>query len=154
MNNQKGFTLIELMIVIAIVGILAALALPAYQNYIAKSQVTEAFNLAEGQKPAVVAAKAENGKCPSNGEAGIATATLIKGDFVEMVTVGQSSDGLCSISAKLKSGDSNINENIAGGTVTLVGTITDGSVDWDCTSSLDQKFVPNACKGSVTNTPT
>lgn len=151
MNTQKGFTLIELMIVVAIVGILAALALPAYQNYIAKSQVTEAFNLTEGQKPAVVAAKAENGRCPSNGEAGIAAATLIKGDYVDMVTVGQSSEGLCSISATLKSGENtNINENIAGGTITLVGDITDGSVDWTCSSSLDQKFVPNACKGKAT----
>lgn len=150
MNNQKGFTLIELMIVIAIIGILAAIALPAYQNYIAKSQVTEAFSLAEGQKPAVVAAKAEKGKCPSNGEAGIAMATAIKGDYVQSVTVGVGENpSICSIQALLKDSESSdINENISKGTVTLVGDMsTEGSVEWNCTSSLDQKFVPNSCVG-------
>lgn len=53
MNAQKGFTLIELMIVVAIIGILAAIAIPQYQNYIARSQVTEAFTLMNGAKTAI-----------------------------------------------------------------------------------------------------
>ncbi|HGS8464446.1 TPA: pilin, partial [Neisseria gonorrhoeae] len=85
---QKGFTLIELMIVIAIVGILAAVALPAYQDYTARAQVSEAILLAEGQKSAVT------GYCPNHGEwpkdntsAGVASASDIKGKYVKSVTV-------------------------------------------------------------------
>ncbi|EPI7112377.1 pilin [Neisseria gonorrhoeae] len=63
---QKGFTLIELMIVIAIVGILAAVALPAYQDYTARAQVSEAILLAEGQKSAVTEYYLNHGKWPEN----------------------------------------------------------------------------------------
>ncbi|EMT5257092.1 pilin [Neisseria gonorrhoeae] len=65
---QKGFTLIELMIVIAIVGILAAVALPAYQDYTARAQVSEAILLAEGQKSAVTEYYLNNGKWPENND--------------------------------------------------------------------------------------
>ncbi|EPI8039724.1 pilin, partial [Neisseria gonorrhoeae] len=72
---QKGFTLIELMIVIAIVGILAAVALPAYQDYTARAQVSEAILLAEGQKSAVAGYCPNHGKWPeNNGDAGVASA--------------------------------------------------------------------------------
>ncbi|ENW1609727.1 pilin [Neisseria gonorrhoeae] len=71
---QKGFTLIELMIVIAIVGILAAVALPAYQDYTARAQVSEAILLAEGQKSAVTEYYLNNGKWPKdNASAGVAS---------------------------------------------------------------------------------
>ncbi|EMT3523121.1 pilin [Neisseria gonorrhoeae] len=71
---QKGFTLIELMIVIAIVGILAAVALPAYQDYTARAQVSEAILLAEGQKSAVTEYYLNNGEWPeNNASAGVAS---------------------------------------------------------------------------------
>ncbi|HFA0042781.1 TPA: pilin, partial [Neisseria gonorrhoeae] len=71
---QKGFTLIELMIVIAIVGILAAVALPAYQDYTARAQVSEAILLAEGQKSAGTEYYLNHGKWPANnGAAGVAS---------------------------------------------------------------------------------
>ncbi|HFA7410799.1 TPA: pilin, partial [Neisseria gonorrhoeae] len=77
---QKGFTLIELMIVIAIVGILAAVALPAYQDYTARAQVSEAILLAEGQKSAVTEYYLNNGEWPKdNTSAGVASASEIKG---------------------------------------------------------------------------
>ncbi|HEZ6963544.1 TPA: pilin, partial [Neisseria meningitidis] len=85
---QKGFTLIELMIVIAIVGILAAVALPAYQDYTARAQVSEAILLAEGQKSAVTEYYLNHGKWPKNNtSAGVATSTDIKGKYVQSVTV-------------------------------------------------------------------
>ncbi|EMS4305988.1 pilin, partial [Neisseria gonorrhoeae] len=85
---QKGFTLIELMIVIAIVGILAAVALPAYQDYTARAQVSEAILLAEGQKSAVTEYYLNNGEWPENNtSAGVASASDIKGKYVESVTV-------------------------------------------------------------------
>ncbi|ENW5569686.1 pilin, partial [Neisseria gonorrhoeae] len=65
---QKGFTLIELMIVIAIVGILAAVALPAYQDYTARAQVSEAILLAEGQKSAVTEYYLNHGKWPEDND--------------------------------------------------------------------------------------
>ncbi|EPI6323991.1 pilin [Neisseria gonorrhoeae] len=85
---QKGFTLIELMIVIAIVGILAAVALPAYQDYTARAQVSEAILLAEGQKSAVTEYYLNHGIWPKdNTSAGVASPSDIKGKYVESVTV-------------------------------------------------------------------
>ncbi|HGH6535105.1 TPA: pilin, partial [Neisseria meningitidis] len=85
---QKGFTLIELMIVIAIVGILAAVALPAYQDYTARAQVSEAILLAEGQKSAVTEYYLNHGIWPSNNSsAGVASASDIKGKYVKSVEV-------------------------------------------------------------------
>ncbi|ENV8274327.1 pilin, partial [Neisseria gonorrhoeae] len=88
---QKGFTLIELMIVIAIVGILAAVALPAYQDYTARAQVSEAILLAEGQKSAVTEYYLNNGEWPENNDsAGVASSpTDIKGKYVKSVTVAK-----------------------------------------------------------------
>ncbi|HHY5195065.1 TPA: pilin, partial [Neisseria meningitidis] len=85
---QKGFTLIELMIVIAIVGILAAVALPAYQDYTARAQVSEAILLAEGQKSAVTEYYLNHGEWPgNNSSAGVATSSKIKGKYVKEVEV-------------------------------------------------------------------
>ncbi|HFA5803427.1 TPA: pilin, partial [Neisseria gonorrhoeae] len=85
---QKGFTLIELMIVIAIVGILAAVALPAYQDYTARAQVSEAILLAEGQKSAVTEYYLNHGIWPKdNDEAGVASSSSIKGKYVKQVEV-------------------------------------------------------------------
>ncbi|HFA7257132.1 TPA: pilin, partial [Neisseria gonorrhoeae] len=85
---QKGFTLIELMIVIAIVGILAAVALPAYQDYTARAQVSEAILLAEGQKSAVTEYYLNHGEWPENNtSAGVASASDIKGKYVQKVEV-------------------------------------------------------------------
>ncbi|HEZ8350356.1 TPA: pilin, partial [Neisseria gonorrhoeae] len=88
---QKGFTLIELMIVIAIVGILAAVALPAYQDYTARAQVSEAILLAEGQKSAVTEYYLNHGEWPENNtSAGVASpADKIKGKYVQKVEVAK-----------------------------------------------------------------
>ncbi|EPH9049075.1 pilin, partial [Neisseria gonorrhoeae] len=87
---QKGFTLIELMIVIAIVGILAAVALPAYQDYTARAQVSEAILLAEGQKSAVTEYYLNNGIWPENNtSAGVASSDKIKGKYVQKVEVAK-----------------------------------------------------------------
>ncbi|HEZ8475025.1 TPA: pilin, partial [Neisseria gonorrhoeae] len=105
---QKGFTLIELMIVIAIVGILAAVALPAYQDYTARAQVSEAILLAEGQKSAVTEYYLNNGKWPeNNGDAGVASSSSIIGKYVESVTV---TNGV--VTAKMKS--DGVNKEIQG----------------------------------------
>ncbi|EMS6193405.1 pilin, partial [Neisseria gonorrhoeae] len=124
---QKGFTLIELMIVIAIVGILAAVALPAYQDYTARAQVSEAILLAEGQKSAVTEYYLNNGEWPANnGSAGVASPPSdIKGKYVESVTV---TNGV--VTAKMK--PSGVNKEIKGKRLSLWGRRENGSVKWFC----------------------
>ncbi|MBG8832672.1 pilin [Neisseria meningitidis] len=123
---QKGFTLIELMIVIAIVGILAAVALPAYQDYTARAQVSEAILLAEGQKSAVTEYYLNHGIWPSdNSAAGVASSTDIKGKYVAGVKVEK---GV--ITAQMAS--SNVNNEIKGKKLSLWAKRQDGSVKWFC----------------------
>ncbi|UYP51896.1 pilin [Neisseria gonorrhoeae] len=123
---QKGFTLIELMIVIAIVGILAAVALPAYQDYTARAQVSEAILLAEGQKSAVTEYYLNNGIWPKdNGDAGVASSSSIIGKYVESVTV---TNGV--VTAKMKS--DGVNKEIQGKKLSLWAKRQDGSVKWFC----------------------
>ncbi|HFA1872454.1 TPA: pilin, partial [Neisseria gonorrhoeae] len=123
---QKGFTLIELMIVIAIVGILAAVALPAYQDYTARAQVSEAILLAEGQKSAVTEYYLNNGEWPKdNGSAGVANPTEIKGKYVKQVEV---KNGV--VTATMNS--SNVNKEIKGKKLSLWAMRQDGSVKWFC----------------------
>ncbi|HFC1858050.1 TPA: pilin, partial [Neisseria gonorrhoeae] len=123
---QKGFTLIELMIVIAIVGILAAVALPAYQDYTARAQVSEAILLAEGQKSAVTEYYLNHGTWPKdNGSAGVASSSSIKGKYVESVTV---TNGV--VTAKMLS--SGVNKEIQGKRLSLWAKRENGSVKWFC----------------------
>ncbi|HGO9220674.1 TPA: pilin [Neisseria meningitidis] len=124
---QKGFTLIELMIVIAIVGILAAVALPAYQDYTARAQVSEAILLAEGQKSAVTEYYLNHGIWPKNNtSAGVASsATDIKGKYVKSVEV---KNGV--VTAEMKS--SGVNKEIQGKKLSLWAKRQNGSVKWFC----------------------
>ncbi|WP_127207419.1 pilin [Neisseria meningitidis] len=124
---QKGFTLIELMIVIAIVGILAAVALPAYQDYTARAQVSEAILLAEGQKSAVTEYYLNHGIWPKNNtSAGVAsTASDIKGKYVQSVEVA---NGV--VTATMAS--SNVNNEIKGKKLSLWAKRQNGSVKWFC----------------------
>ncbi|HEZ5696666.1 TPA: pilin [Neisseria meningitidis] len=123
---QKGFTLIELMIVIAIVGILAAVALPAYQDYTARAQVSEAILLAEGQKSAVTEYYLNHGEWPGNNtSAGVATSTDIKGKYVQSVEV---KNGV--VTATMAS--SNVNNEIKGKKLSLWAKRQNGSVKWFC----------------------
>ncbi|MBH6778932.1 pilin [Neisseria meningitidis] len=155
---QKGFTLIELMIVIAIVGILAAVALPAYQDYTARAQVSEAILLAEGQKSAVTEYYLNHGEWPANNSsAGVATSSKIKGKYVKEVEVAK---GV--ITAEMKS--SGVNKEIQGKKLSLWAKRQDGSVKWFCGqpvtraaatdadvtadsgNEIDTKHLPSTCR--------
>ncbi|HFC7657012.1 TPA: pilin [Neisseria meningitidis] len=140
---QKGFTLIELMIVIAIVGILAAVALPAYQDYTARAQVSEAIILAEGQKSAVTEYYLNHGIWPSdNSSAGVASSSKIKGKYVKSVTVA---NGV--ITAQMAS--SGVNKEIQGKKLSLWAKRQDGSVKWFCGQPVTRD-APNASADAVT----
>ena len=153
---QKGFTLIELMIVIAIVGVLAVVALPAYQDYTARAQMSEALTLAEGQKSAVVEYYSDKGTFPSsNADAGIAAASTITGKYVKSVLVSSVSGATptANITATMKS--SGVNKDISGKTLILEGKQNAGSFDWTCKKgTVDDKFLPSSCRGNGTTSTT
>ncbi|HEZ5296297.1 TPA: pilin [Neisseria meningitidis] len=139
---QKGFTLIELMIVIAIVGILAAVALPAYQDYTARAQVSEAILLAEGQKSAVTEYYLNHGEWPgNNSSAGVATSANIKGKYVKEVEV---KNGV--VTATMLS--TGVNKEIKGKKLSLWAKRQDGSVKWFC--GLPVTRTANATNDDVT----
>lgn len=142
MKKQQGFTLIELMIVVAIIAILAAIALPAYQDYVARSQVSEAMSLASGAKTAVAERYANVGKFDSitNATAGIAGEASINGDYVSKVNVagGKVTATLSGPKASAK---------IATKTLVLSPTDKGGSISWTCTTStVDDKYLPSSCR--------
>ncbi|HEZ6659798.1 TPA: pilin [Neisseria meningitidis] len=142
---QKGFTLIELMIVIAIVGILAAVALPAYQDYTARAQVSEAILLAEGQKSAVTEYYLNHGEWPANNSsAGVAsTPSDIKGKYVQSVEV---KNGV--ITATMAS--SNVNNEIKDKKLSLWAKRQDGSVKWFCGQPVARANANGANNDEVT----
>jgi len=141
-NMQKGFTLIELMIVVAIIGILAAIALPAYQDYTKRSHVSEGLSLASGSKTALTEFYSANGRWPSatgNASVGVATPTSIKGNAVKQVLVNVSKITVT------------FNEKVVDdATLDLQATAanTGGSVVWTCKAgtSLPTKYVPASCR--------
>jgi type IV pilus assembly protein PilA len=155
---QKGFTLIELMIVVAIIGILAAIAIPAYQDYTIRAQVSEGLTLAAAAKAAVAETFLNTGVAPVNRtEAGMsATLTDTFGKYVESVDID---NGTIEITY-----GNEVNAAIDTETLTLEPwTTPDNSVTWVCgnatansaasamgnasaATSLDSRYLPAACR--------
>lgn len=145
-STQKGFTLIELMIVVAIIAILAAIAIPAYSNYLIRSQATEGITLMDGAKIGATEFYSSHGRLPgSNESAGIAQPTSIKGKYVASVTVG--SEGKIT-SQFQSSGD--VNKALQGAKLVLSPVTSSGIVSWHCQSGGDKmkkKYLPSSCRG-------
>lgn len=138
--KQKGFTLIELMIVVAIVGILAAVAIPAYQDYTIRARVTEGLSLASSAKLAVSETAMSNNALPADQAA---TGYVSPGPTPNVTSVEVGANGLITIT---------YTEAAGGGTLTLAPTLAvgTGEVTWDCTGgTLEDKYRPANCRGGA-----
>ena len=151
---NSGFTLIELMIVVAIIGILAAVAIPQYQNYVARAQVSEALVLASGGKTAIAEYFNTNGTFPAdNTEAGVGfLADDVNGKFVRYLGIGMSLSDEPTITIVFSP---NAHPRIAHGALVLTGTDSGGSIGWVCSGDADvadpgspdiNSYLPSSCK--------
>lgn len=142
---QQGFTLIELMIVVAIIGILAAVALPAYQDYTVRSRVSEAMVFADAAKTAV-AENAANGADLNAGWSAPSATENVKSVAVD------ADNGQITIEMTSKSGgdgETIIFEPKSGGSVLAKGTVPTDAITWTCTGgTLAAKYRPSQCRGT------
>jgi type IV pilus assembly protein PilA len=145
MKVQKGFTLIELMIVVAIIAILAAIAISQYQDYVIRSQVSEGSSLADGMKTAVAEFYNNAGRFPgSNASAGLAVSTSIVGNYVSQVNAA----GGPIVATYSSTSPRKANTAINGQSLTFSPVTSEGSITWECNKSagMQDKWVPQICR--------
>jgi type IV pilus assembly protein PilA len=145
MSRQRlsaGFTLIELMIVVAIIAILAAIAIPAYQDYLVRAQVTEGLSLAGGAKAAEWDFVSNTGRFPKTNEsAGLPTSTSITGTYVSELNLAPA--GKITVSFNT----TKANASIRASTLILSAITHSGSITWTCNGgTLPGKYLPSSCR--------
>lgn len=138
MARHHGFTLIELMIVVAIIAILAAIAIPVFSNYTARAQLSEAIELTSGFKPAIGNAYAQVGDASS---CALPPGSVVVGKYVQTITVGAAGADACQIVATMKAAAAT---KVANQTVTIDYTPSSGQ--WSCTSSAPAEVTPGGCR--------
>ncbi len=138
-SMQKGFTLIELMIVVAIIGILAAVALPAYQDYTVRAKVSEVMLAASSGRTAVAEVAQVQGAMPATGSFVIESQAST---YVSSVVYTSADASTATVTATAR-GETKID----GGTITLTGVLGgNGQVTWTCGGTINVKYRPASCK--------
>ncbi|MDE1892987.1 MAG: pilin [Xanthomonadaceae bacterium] len=141
---SAGFTLIELMIVVAIIAILAAIAIPAYQDYLIRAQVSEGMVLAGGAKASVWDFVSNTGRYPSNNHsAGLVSSTSISGSYVSSVNV---TGGV--ITVLFQGPKANAHISAGGENLVLSPIDKGGSIEWMCRGTVDSKYLPSSCRNN------
>jgi type IV pilus assembly protein PilA len=149
---QKGFTLIELMIVVAIIGILAAVAIPAYQDYIARAQISEAVGLLSSGKAAMAEHFTDHGYWPSSASNVMGSTT---GKYTASIDIGAGATTLGTLALVATMRGVTVNTAITNGQVAL--WTTDGGKIWTCSTNLpsgqsalstalSSRYLPSACR--------
>jgi len=146
-RKQQGFTLIELMIVVAIIGILAAVAIPVYQDYTARAQIAEAFSSAEGMKTAVVEYAQTYGVYPDATAIGQGIAAPVTGKYSSGSTTAGTGVVIVTMSAAAGTVGADIAEKTITFTPPALAGLT-GTFTWTCSSTAKQKFLPKTCTGT------
>jgi type IV pilus assembly protein PilA len=150
-SMQKGFTLIELMIVVAIIAILAAIAIPQYETYITKTQFSEAGTVASGIETDLNLYWNQNGACPSNGSNGFPAALSYAGKYVKQADIvspgtasGTGVTATCDI--KVTFNATSVSKPLQSATVLFQGAQSGGNFTWKCSSAVADKYKPETCR--------
>lgn len=144
MNRTHGFTLIELMIVVAIMAVLSTIAITVYTNSTGKAELSEAFTVVDGLKSDVVEFYNQNGTCPTNGIGPLAAAASYSGRYVQSAAVSSTAGG-CVITAIMRS--NSVTPKLRGKSVSLsLNPTSNGVLQWTCTSDAPTSYVPRTCQ--------
>ncbi|RDJ00677.1 pilin [Dyella solisilvae] len=144
MKHEHGFTLIEMMIVVAIIAVLSSIAISVYGSSTGKAQLAEAFTLADGLKTNIAEYHTQTGSCPVPGANGLPAAASYSGKYVASVNIAAGGAG-CVITALMRS--HTVAPRLQGKevTLTMIGSMG-GAIEWQCSSDADAAYLPQSCK--------